>query len=49
MISHRCMRCRAYPMGWCEYDFATDTVYPADESICREQEDIETLLKEDAE
>lgn len=39
MISHRCRRCRAYPMGWCEYDFATDTVYPMDESICREQED----------
>lgn len=39
MISHRCMRCRAYPLGWCEYDFATDTVYPMDESICREQED----------
>lgn len=39
MISNRCRRCRAYPLGWCEYDFATDTVYPVDESICTEQED----------
>lgn len=46
MISHRCMRCRAYPMGWCEYDFATDTVYPMDESICKEQEDREMTINE---
>ena len=46
MISHRCMRCRAYPMGWCEYDFATDTVWPMDESICREQEDREMTINE---
>lgn len=38
MISHRCMRCRAYAMGWCEYDPITDTVYPMDEEICTERE-----------
>ena len=46
MISQRCMRCRAYPLGWCEYDFATDTVYPMDESICREQEDRGMTINE---
>lgn len=39
MISCNCLRCRAYPLGWCEYDFATDTVWPMDENICTEQED----------
>lgn len=39
MISQKCERCRAYPMGWCEYDFATDTVYPVDEQMCEERED----------
>lgn len=39
MISHGCMRCRAYTMGWCEYDPITDTLYPMDEEICTEREE----------
>lgn len=34
MISEKCKGCWAYPMGWCEYDALTDTVYPVDEGMC---------------
>lgn len=37
MISPECKGCRVYALGWCEYDFATDTVYPADEEMCGER------------
>lgn len=32
MISEKCRECPA--CGWCEYDFVTDTVYPAEENKC---------------
>lgn len=34
MISEKCKGCKAYPLGWCEYDALTDTVYPVDEKMC---------------
>lgn len=37
MISAYCTRCPIYGGGWCEYDFATDTMYPKNEGECPER------------
>lgn len=46
MIGKRCMRCKAFTLGWCEYDFATDTVFPADEKLCEEREGGQMTINE---